>query len=131
MTKNITSVLPTLNILTALPPVGGDEAIATLLTGDGMRVERIVSYGHVSPPGFWYDQNDAEWVLVISGCARLSIEGEASDRDLGPGDSLFLPAHCRHRVAWTRPRERTVWLAVFVDPRRSLEPVIRVQPSGL
>jgi cupin 2 domain-containing protein len=86
-------------------------------------MERIVSYGHASPAGFWYDQHEAEWVLVMSGRARLAIEGEAQERELDPGDSLFLPAHCRHRVTWTQPGEPTVWLAIFLDPRLAPEPL--------
>ena len=122
MSKKMTSAAPTLNILSSLPPSGADEAIETLLQGDGVRLERIVSTGQASPAGFWYDQHEAEWVLVMSGRARLTIEGEADDRELGPGDSLFLPAHCRHRVAWTQPGQPTVWLAIFVDPRHAPEP---------
>jgi len=108
---------PTLNLLAGLPPAGAEEAVETLLRGDGVRVERIVSHGQASPDGYWYDQDEAEWVLVLSGRARLTIEGETEDRALGPGDSVFLPAHCRHRVAWTEPRTPTVWLAIFVDAR--------------
>lgn len=122
MTEKITGAPPTLNLLAALPPPGADEAVDTLLNGDGIRLERIVSHGHASPPGFWYDQDEAEWVLVMSGRARLTIDGETEDRELGPGDSLFLPAHCRHRVAWTEPGQPTVWLAMFEDPRLALEP---------
>ena len=121
MTKKIASAPPTLSILSGLPPPGADEAVETLLRGDGIRVERIVSYGQASPAGFWYDQPEAEWVLVVSGRGRLTIEGEADDRVLGPGDSVFLPAHCRHRVAWTQAGEPTVWLAIFVDPRLAPE----------
>lgn len=117
------SAPPTLNLLSILSPSGADEAIETLLKGNGLRVQRIVSCGHASPAGFWYDQQEAEWVLVMSGRARLTIEGETKDRELGPGDSVFLPAHCRHRVAWTEPGEQTVWLAIFVDPRLSPEMV--------
>jgi cupin 2 domain-containing protein len=123
MTKKTVLAPPILNMLAGLPSAGADEAIESLLQGDGIRVERIVSYGHASPPGFWYDQQEAEWVLVMSGRARLTIEGEMEDRLLGPGDSLFLPAHCRHRVAWTAPGEPTVWLAIFVDSRLAPEPV--------
>jgi len=86
-------VAPTSNILSFVPVAGSDEAITMLLKADGVRVERIVSYGHAS--GFWYDQEEAEWVLVLRGRARLAIEGEAQERVLGPGNSLFLPAHCR------------------------------------
>ncbi len=119
MTKKIALPPLTLNILSGLPPPGADEAMETLLKGDGIRLERIVSYGHASPAGFWYDQDEAEWILIMSGRARLTIEGEAEDRELGPGDSLFLPAHCRHRVAWTQAGQPTVWLAIFADARLS------------
>jgi cupin 2 domain-containing protein len=108
---------------TADVPTGG-EAVTALLQRPGLRIQRIVSASHASPPGFWYDQREAEWVLVVSGRARLTIEGEAEDRELGPGDSLFLPAHCRHRVAWTQADQPTVWLAFFADPRLSPEPAV-------
>ena len=75
-------------------------------------VERIVSTGQASPPGFWYDQDWAEWVLVVAGHAGLLIDGEAAPRVLGPGSYLHLPAHCRHRVEWTSAEVPTVWLAV-------------------
>lgn len=88
-----------------------------LLSASGIRLERIVSRGQASPAGFWYDQAEAEWVTVLTGRARLTIEGETNDRELGPGDSLFLPAHCRHRVAWTAPDQPTIWLALFLDAR--------------
>lgn len=123
MSDNITAP-PTLNVLSSLPAPRGDEAIDTLLRGSGIRVERIVSHGQASPAGFWYDQNEAEWVLVLRGRAHLSIEGEAQDRALGPGDSVFLPAHCRHRVAWTSPDEPTVWLTIFVDAQLSPKPAV-------
>jgi len=122
MTKKTAPAPPTLNMLAALPPPGADEAVEMLLQGDGVRVERIVSHGQSSPDGYWYDQDEAEWVLVLSGRARLTIEGEAEDRALGPGDSVFLPAHCRHRVAWTEPGAATVWLAIFVDAELAPEP---------
>ena len=44
--------------------------------------------------------------------ARLRIEGESADRELGEGDWIMLPAHCRHRVTWTRAEPPTVWLAI-------------------
>ena len=121
MTEKSSSAPPTSNLLSPLPVPGGDETIEVLLTADGVRVERIVSHGHASPAGFWYDQQVAEWVLVLRGRAHLAIEGEAQDRVLGPGDSLFLPAHCRHRVAWTAPDEPTVWLTIFIDARLAPE----------
>jgi cupin 2 domain-containing protein len=122
MAKMTNSVPPTSNILMPLPALGADESVGTLLKGNGFRLERIVSHGQASPAGFWYDQDDAEWVLVVTGKARLTIEGEGADRELLPGDSVFLPAHCRHRVAWTRPDQPTVWLTIFIDQRLSPKP---------
>ncbi len=92
------------------------EYSENLLAGAGIRLERILSLGQASPPGFWYDQREAEWVMVLSGRARLAIAGEAADRQMGPGDAVFLPAGCRHRVAWTDPGQPTIWLALFIDP---------------
>ena len=124
MAKNTESAPPISNILSPPPAGGVDEAVDTLLKGIGFRLERIVSHGQASPAGFWYDQDEAEWVLVVAGRARLTIEGEAEDRELGPGDSLFLPAHCRHRVAWTDPDQPTVWLAIIIDEHLSPKPVV-------
>ena len=90
------------------------EAVETLVERPGLRIERIVSTGQATPEGQWYDRETDEWVLVVRGRARLRIAGEAQDRDLGEGDFLLLPAHCRHRVTWTEPDMPTVWLAVHL-----------------
>lgn len=86
------------------------------LADGAARVERIVSLGQSSPGDFWYDQDEDEWVLVLTGQARLSVlneRGQPEEISLGPGQHLFLPAHRRHRIEWTTPDEPTVWLAVF------------------
>ena len=93
----------------------GPEQIEVLLRWPGGRLERIVSVGHASPDGFWYDQNEHEWVQVVSGRARLEIEGQPP-LDLGPGGQVWLPAHTRHRVLWSEPGVETVWTALFLDP---------------
>jgi cupin 2 domain-containing protein len=90
----------------------GSEIFETLVERGGIRIERIISHGHATLEGEWYDQDRDEWVLVLSGRAGLLIEGEAEPRELGSGDYVDLPAHCRHRVAWTDPDGPTVWLAV-------------------
>ena len=100
------------NIFAGVGPLLGEEATATLVERPGARVERIVSTGQASPPGFWYDQDWSEWVIVLAGEAGLRIEGEAAPRTLTPGDYLEVPAHARHRVEWTRADPPTVWLAV-------------------
>jgi cupin 2 domain-containing protein len=106
-------VKPHGNLLRDLPDAGAGEISDTLRAAPGVRIERIVSLGQASPPGFWYDQQEAEWVLLLKGAARLRFADERQDRVLGPGDWLQIAAHRRHRVEWTDPGMPTVWLAVF------------------
>ncbi|MET4698759.1 cupin 2 domain-containing protein [Constrictibacter sp. MBR-5] len=100
------------NLFAHLAGAAGDERIDALLDRPGLRIERIVSTGQASPPGFWYDQEEAEWVLLVAGAAGLQFEDEEDVRTLRPGDHLLIPAHRRHRVAWTASDAPTVWLAV-------------------
>jgi cupin 2 domain-containing protein len=103
------------NLKAGIPAARPDELFTPLTSGAGVRIERIVSRGQVSPPGFWYDQPEHEFVLLLEGEARLLVEGEP-ELNLGPGDWLELPAHTRHRVTFTAPDRDTVWLAVFYRP---------------
>lgn len=93
-----------------------DEVFEVLMEGGeggSFRLERILSSGQVSPDGFWYDQEQDEWVLLLRGRARLVFEeGELS---LGPGDSLLIPAGCRHRVVFTSASSPCLWLALHGD----------------
>ena len=97
------------NIPAELP----DELFETLVAADRVRIERIVSRGHASPEGFWYDQDENEFVVVLQGCGGLRMEGEVAPLVLKPGDYVVIPAHVRHRVEWTDPSGTTIWLAVF------------------
>ena len=103
------------NLYADLPEKLSEEDLSTLVEGGRCRLARIVSTGQASPPGFWYDQDEAEWVVVLRGRARLLIEGEAAARNLDAGDYVLIPAHARHRVEWTDPDQPTVWLALHVD----------------
>lgn len=107
-----------LDLYAAIPDALPEENIAILLQRPGLRLERILSRGQASPEGFWYDQDEDEWVMLVQGRARLRIEGEPADRDLTPGAHILLPAHCRHRVTWTDPGQTTVWLALFLPAAR-------------
>ena len=89
-----------------------DERIDAIVSSNDVRIERVVSTGQASPPGFWYDQDGTEWVIVLSGPAGLLFEGEAEPRVLRPGDYVTIPAHARHRVEWTDATQPTVWLTV-------------------
>lgn len=103
------------NIFASLPDSDG-EFFETLLETPGLKVERIISSGQATPCGEWYDQTLDEWVLLLSGSASLLIEGEAMPRHLLPGDYLYLPARCRHRVEQTAPNVKTIWLALHFQP---------------
>jgi len=101
------------SLLEGLPAAPLAKEITDILAdAREVRIERIVSTGQVTPEGQWYDQETDEWVLVVAGAARLRIEGEEADRELTEGDWMLLPAHCRHRVTWTRAEPPTIWLAV-------------------
>ena len=91
-----------------------EELSETLLEAKHVRVERIVSRGHVSPGGYWYDQEKHEWVVLIKGRARLVIEGDVVV-EMEPGDTYNIPAHQRHRVEWTDEDNETIWLAIFYE----------------
>lgn len=92
-----------------------DEAMATLLATPAFRLVRIVSTGQTTPNGEWYDQDEAEWVMVVTGSADLLIEGEEGARRMKAGDHVLIPSHVRHRVEWTDPDKPTVWLALHFD----------------
>ncbi|MGJ0509374.1 MAG: cupin domain-containing protein [Methylocystis sp.] len=102
------------NLFANTPQRSAEEEITTLGQLPGVRIERIVSTGHSSRPGFWYDQEQVEWVVLLSGSASLLFEGEVTSRILRPGDYIEIPAHSRHRVEWTDANEPTVWLAVHI-----------------
>jgi cupin 2 domain-containing protein len=106
------------NIFGDLPSHAPEEFFETVLQAAGFRMERIVSMGHATPAGEWYDQEADEWVLLVRGSAGLRIEGEEEILTLRPGDHLLLPARMRHRVEWTDSATATVWLALhFVGPQ--------------
>jgi cupin 2 domain-containing protein len=104
------------NLLSASVNTSAEEQVTELVSGPGVRVERIVSSGHTSPPGFWYDQPWAEWVAVLQGDAELMIEGDSVPIRLRTGDHVLLPAGRRHRVERTSVSPPTIWLAVHFAP---------------
>ncbi|MBA2114229.1 cupin domain-containing protein [Bremerella alba] len=100
------------NLFRDLPEGLSEEAFQTIAESGTVRIERIVSQGHVSPPSFWYDQPHSEFVVLLQGSATLQIEGEGQPRVLEPGDFVNLPAHQKHRVESTDPHMKTIWLAI-------------------
>lgn len=94
---------------------GGDEQIDMLVAEPHLNVERIVSMGHASPEGFWYDDSRVEWVVLLSGAAVLEFERDSTLLEMRPGDYVLIEPHCRHRVASTHAEEQTVWLAIYYE----------------
>ena len=102
------------NIFADIPARLPEELFECIIKRDNIFIERIVSNGHVSPAGQWYDQTGDEWVILLQGQATLLFEKNQQLVKLAPGDYLFIPAHTRHRVEWTQPDFNTVWLAVHL-----------------
>jgi len=111
---NTSSYIKISNIYDDIPDNLPEELVDILASkGDGgIRIERIVSRGHSSPPGYWYDQDRNEYVLLLKGSAGLRFEGSEDTVVLQPGDWIEIPAHEKHRVEWTDTDQDTVWLAV-------------------
>jgi len=100
------------NLFADIPQNFPEEIIEILWETPYFRLVRILSAGQASPPGDWYDQDTHEWVALLSGGARLVLEGDPEPVALKPGDHLLIPARRRHRVEWTDPNEKTVWLGL-------------------
>lgn len=101
------------NIFSSPCPAPGQESTSLLFEQPGLRLERIHSCQYSSPKDFWYDQNETEWVVLLQGNAVLKFEDEHQPRQLGPGESLLIGAHRRHRIVATDPAPGCVWLALF------------------
>lgn len=99
-------------LLEGIPAELPEEVFDTICATDTVKIERIVSRGHASPEGFWYDQDRNEFVLVVQGSAGIRIEKEDRVVVLRAGDYLNIGAHVRHRVEWTDSTCETIWLAV-------------------
>ena len=100
------------NVFSRIPDSFADEIVEPLLETAHFKLERIISSGQATPPGEWLEQETSEWVVLLSGGATLLFEGESGVTRLGPGDYVHVSARRRHRVEWTDPKAKTVWLAL-------------------
>ena len=108
------------NLFADAPDKSPEEIVDELLRGGPFKLERIISSGQTTPPGEWYDQEQDEWVILLSGAARLRFSSDHNDDEtieLRPGDYLNIPAHVPHRVEWTDPEQQTIWLALHYEAR--------------
>ena len=104
--------MPLKNLFQNIPDTLPNELFETLVSADGLRIERILSDGQMTPEGEWYDQKQNEWILVLQGSGTLLFEDD-STLTLEKGDFTLIPKRKKHRVAHTAAR--TLWLAVHFD----------------
>lgn len=105
------------------PSPDGQERFDPLLTNEqGLLVERIVSHGNVTPEGQWHDQELDEWVLILTGNARVSY-ADGTEVSLQTGDCLLIPRRVRHRVSFTS--SPCVWLAVHGNGLKKSKGLLR------
>jgi len=104
--------MKTTNIFNNVPKKLQEELFENILTKDSIKIQRIISKGHITPKDEWYNQDNDEWVIVLQGEAILSFK-DSDDVRLKSGDYINILAHTKHRVSWTLPDEETIWLAVF------------------
>ena len=106
------------NLFDDAPDKSPEEICDELIRGGRFKLQRIVSSGQATPPGEWYDQSQDEWVILLSGAARLRFDADRDEGEtveLRPGDYLNIPAHARHRVEWTDPEQKTIWLGLHYE----------------
>ena len=88
------------NLFDDLPTDSAREQFLTLTQSGRVRIERIVSAGHTTEPGEWYDQPDHEWVMVLRGSARLRFESEPTERIMQAGDFVSNRIRSQAVVSW-------------------------------
>ena len=99
------------NLFANLPELSESEQSLSLFEKPSIKIERLVSESYGSPAGFWYDQDEDEWVVVLRGEATLEFEGGELVR-MQEGDYVTIPRHMKHRVQQTDPK--AIWLAVYI-----------------
>lgn len=85
------------------------ELVSVLEENERVRIERIISTGQQSG---WYDQAENEYVILLEGRAQLAFDDDRMIT-LKKGDTLLIPAHQKHRVAYTSADPPCIWLCVF------------------
>ncbi|MFW2372791.1 MAG: cupin domain-containing protein [Gammaproteobacteria bacterium] len=108
------------NLFADIPSQLPDELTEVLVESRCVRIERIVSEGHRSDQGFWYDQDEHEWVLLIQGSASIEYDNGELIK-MAAGDYCLIPAHQKHRVKSTSKTEKTIWLAIFYKKENANE----------
>ena len=100
---------------TSLPKATEKELFEPLLQNDNILIERIVSTGQITPTNEWYEQERAEWVVLLQGEAKILLDNEEGEIvNLQKGDYVFIESMRKHRVVFTSLDEACVWLAIHL-----------------
>lgn len=94
-----------------LPTAAQEEIFEQLLSRPNLKIERIVSNGQKTEVGKWYEQEAAEWVVLLQGEAKLQYE-DGKEIGLKAGDYLLIPPMEKHRVSYTSTEPPCIWLAI-------------------
>src|SRR5437868_6154456 len=84
-------------------PVAESEHHRDLAAWPNVRIEQIESNAYASAEGEWFDQDEDEWVAVITGDAVIEF-ADGTWHAMCAGDWVVIPAHVRHRIAGTSDR---------------------------
>jgi cupin 2 domain-containing protein len=107
------------NLFSNIPEVFSEEIFNTIFEDNNLKIERIISLGNCTSKDQWLEQDRDEWVLLIQGNARLLFKESSLMLELKKGDHVLIKANTKHRVEWTDPRQKTVWVAVHGTPKQS------------
>jgi len=113
--ESITARMEVKNIFSKIPKDIPKELFEQIISSNDIKIERIISKGHQTEEGKWYDQNKNELVILLKGNAKLMIKEENKDViiKMKAGDYINIPKHVKHRVEKTSQKEETIWLAIF------------------
>lgn len=110
--------IETNNIYTHLPPAQKTEVSEKIISNSGVKIERITSLGQATLPGKWLESKRNEWVILLKGKAKLRLRSHENIIHMEPGDHIYIPAGIKHRVEWTDPGQKSVWVAVMFGDKK-------------
>ena len=93
-----------------IPDHAPEEVVNVFVKTQNVKIERIVSYGQITPKKTPYVQDQNELVFVIQGSATLKIETEIIS--LKAGNSVLIPKGCKHWVTSTSSKPPVIWLCI-------------------
>ena len=100
------------NIFSNIPKSLSDELFKELVSSENCKIERIISKGHKTEEGKWYNQDKNEFVIILKGNAELLFKENNKTIKMKEGDYINIPPRTKHRVTKTDPNKETIWLTI-------------------